>query len=93
MEQKEAVIPMASGLLTEPALSPQKPSPEPPPETPPQTPPREPSPSPPHRNNPLGSLLSHLGGGDMLLMAVAYMLFDQKADSDLLLALLYIIMG
>ena len=29
----------------------------------------------------------------MLLMAVAYMLFDQKADSDLLLALLYIIMG
>lgn len=75
---------MASGLLTEPALSPKKPSPEPP---------REPSPSPPRRQNPLGSLLSHFGGGDMLLMALAYMLFDRKADSDLLLALIYIIMG
>ena len=81
--QEEAVIPMASGYFTEPS---------PPPESAPE-PPREPSPSPPRRQNPLGSLLSHLGGGDMLLMALAYMLFDRKADSDLLLALIYIIMG
>ncbi len=42
--------------------------------------------------NPLGALLSG-HGGDMLLLAMAYMLFDSRADSDLLLALLYVIMG
>lgn len=79
---------MASGYFTEPEAASRESAPEPP-----RGPAPEPSPSPPRRQNPLGSLLSHLGGGDMLLMAVAYMLFDQKADSDLLLALLYIIMG
>ncbi len=74
--------------------NPPPPSPKPPPGPKPPTPPPAPPPAPPHRpeRDILNRLLEklHLGdldSGDLLVLLLLFMLFREKADEELLIAL------
>ncbi len=49
--------------------------------------------SPPQgQDNPIGGLLSNLGGDKILLLLLAYLLYKNKADYKLLLAIGYLLL-